>query len=113
MRKLTNEQLAEIRQRFIYAQEQDWPGSPISDSLDDIPALLDAIAELQAENKILETSFEECERNKNRYADEIERKENEDLINALEDAFGTLTDEEVEGYVKTIRQMGAISNDRN
>lgn len=43
----------------------------IASARTDIPALLDMIAELQAENKLLESSFEESERNKNRYAENM------------------------------------------
>lgn len=96
---------------YIDNINEDNDATFIANARTDIPALLDMIAELQAENKLLESSFEESERNKNRYADELERKEDEDLANALEDAFGTLTDEEVEGYIKDIRKMEAIAND--
>lgn len=37
----------------------------------DVPALLAEVERLQAENEILESFFEESERNKNRYADEM------------------------------------------
>ncbi|MEX3713516.1 hypothetical protein ABFV99_14025 [Cytobacillus horneckiae] len=116
MAKLTNEQLAEIRQRADAATEGPWAvfpdkcgpegqgvfndenfgcicevGDPyprgnnkptenmnfIASARTDVPALLDMITELQSENKLLETSFEESDRNKNRYADEVERLRNE------------------------------------
>lgn len=71
--KLTNEQLAEIGQKAESLSEDmpfyTWESSRLLDT--DMPALLDMIAELQAENELLETSFEESERNKNRYAENM------------------------------------------